>query len=111
VLYRTSTYQTLNGSVQIIELPDATYGEWIIYNKDKPEFFVNVFSNSISDVQIRLLIESHSETIETILNKINKKQGTHLTLGKAPLLGKLKSSELIEWDLEPILINWINHLT
>jgi hypothetical protein len=111
MLYRTSTYLTLIARFQLIELSDFVYGEWIIYNKNRPAFHVDVFDEALSNKKVKRLIEGNSETIESILKKINIQQGMQLSLAQKPLLSIFISSQLKDWFLSPLPINWINELS
>ena len=111
MLYLTLTYITLQGKVQLIELANFVYGEWIIYNGNKPTYHVSVFNeNCVSDATIKILIENKLETIETILRKINACQGTALSLKRRTVFGVLISTQSINWSLDPLPIDWIKSL-
>jgi len=101
------SYYTLKGVKKLIVLGDLTYGEWIVYNKGIPEYHINVFDDAQSNEIIRQLIESKTETIESIINEINNKQGVRLSLGSRPFLRIVKAEELIELNLTPLPGNWL----
>jgi len=110
-LYRVTTYYSLHGPVSFVELPDAAYGEWIIYDNSVPKYHVNVFDNNAdSNVQLQVLIKNKNETIESVIDKINTNQNTQLSLGSKPVIEIVQSSELVDLDLKPLPEHWIKNI-
>jgi len=109
--YRQVSYQTLTGVKKLIDISDLTYGEWIIYNNKLPMYYVDIFDKvSGSNMLIEKLLTSKSETVESLINKINLKQGTNLSLAKRPLIEIVKSSEFLELDLISLPETWIKSI-
>lgn len=110
--YRITTFKTLTGNLELIDLGDQAYGEWIIYEDRIPKFHVCCFrENSRSDSMINDLIESKDWTIEKILDRINEINKSKLTFGKRPKIEIEKSSELRELELESMPLEWIEQIT
>ena len=106
--YRITTFKTLAGNLDFVDLGDHAYGEWVIYENKIPKFHVDCFrENSRSDSMIKELIESHDWTIEKIIDRINVLEGRKLGFGKRPLIEIEDSSELRELDLGPLPVEWI----
>lgn len=106
--YLKTTYKTITGKADVIDIGDYTYGEWIIYENEKPRFHINCFrENSESDILIKNRIENQNQSIEFIINEINSKLKKKLTLGKRPTIEIKIKSELIEMVLHPLPIEWL----
>ncbi|POY37969.1 hypothetical protein C3K47_05445 [Solitalea longa] len=108
--YRQVTYLTFCGFRKIIELPDSAYGEWIIYHNNTPKFYISCFSQNESDIVIKNLLDKSSETIESIIKRINHNLGIKLSFGNNPLIHIEVQTEIIELDLIPLPIDWIIEL-
>ncbi len=109
--YRQTSFYSIKGITKLIELGDQTYGEWIIYEGGLPTYHVNVFDQSFgSNVIINSLLVSKKETIESIINKINTKQATKLSLGNEPVIKIVKKSETVNLELGPLPELWIKNI-
>lgn len=109
--YRQISYSTLFGLKRFIDLGDFGYKEWIIYNNAIPKYHVNCFrENSASDAIINGLLSSKLETIESIMDKINKAQATKLSFIERPFLELVKKIELVELDLIPLPESWVENI-
>ena len=109
--YRITTFKTLTGKLDFIDLGDHAYGEWVIYESKIPKFHVDCFrENSRSDSLINELIKNHGWTIERILNRINVMEGRKLEFVKRPLIEIEDSSELRELQLGPLPLEWIEKI-
>jgi hypothetical protein len=109
--YLQVSYYSLTGVKTLIDLGDFSYGEWIIYEDGKPEYHINLHGDNPSDILINSLFNTKKETIETILNKINRIQRVKLSLKRLPLFSLVKEEKLIELDLSPIPNHWIKNIT
>ena len=111
-MYRVITYYSLKGLIKYVDLGDSSYGEWIIYDNEIPKYHINIFDKS-SDSNIRLLklLENKQKTIESIVTEINSKENTSLSLMQRPVLEVIKTSELVNLDLEPIPVNWVSNIS
>ena len=102
-VYSIQTYYGLFGKRRIVELPSSTYGEWIIYEENKPKFHINTFrSNSTSDRCLRELLETDDLSIEQILLKINLTNTKNYSLGTKPKFFFRKTIESKDINLEPL---------
>jgi len=97
------TYYGILQKIYFVELPDNTYGEWIIYENNNPKFHINLSrDNSTSDKSLKDLIENQKLSLEQIISKINLTQKRSLSFGKKPLFYYKKTSDLTEVDLTPL---------
>lgn len=107
--YKLTTYKTLIGNKEILELTEDAYGQWIIYQNKKPKFHVNCFDFKNESNQIlNSLLLSQQKTIKEILSSINKKNNTNLSIEKAPMLEIKVDSKLKELNLEPLPLEWVS---
>ena len=105
-----NTYRTFSGRKEIIEIPRKKETQWIIYEDDKPKFFVDFFDlEKESNAMMNSLVLCGKKTIEEVLELINKKNNINLSIPVITKLGikkKLKS-ERIELTLEPLPEKWL----
>ena len=110
--YSFVTYLTITGTRQHIELPDQTYGEWIVYERGKPKYHIDCFgSQSASNVLIKHLIQSKRMSIEDMLTEINKAKGSCLSLGKKPMVRIVLKRTQKKLQLDPLPVAWVKQLT
>tara|TARA_R110001592_G_scaffold293882_1_gene563608 strand:- start:65 stop:409 length:345 start_codon:yes stop_codon:yes gene_type:complete len=107
-----NTYRTFSGTKEIIEIPRKKETQWIIYEDDKPKFFVDFFDlEKESNAMMNSLVLCGKKTIEEVLELINKKNNINLSIPVITKLGikkKLKS-EKIELTLEPLPEKWLDY--
>jgi hypothetical protein len=108
--YLQLSFYTLTGIRKMIDLGDQSYGEWLIYDHLIPKYHVMIFEKDDSNMLINSLISSKSETIDSIVEKINAGQGRKLSLGKRPLIKIVKKEELVDLELIPIPVDWIKNI-
>ncbi len=105
-----NTYRTFSGLKEIIELKDKKSSEWIIYEDEKPKYFVDLYDLSIeSNSMMNSLVLCSKRSFEETLELINKKNNTNLSIAKPSKIGiKIKiKSEKIELELEPLPEEWL----
>lgn len=107
-----STYRTFSGTKTIIEIPNKKPTQWIIYQDDKPKFFVDFFDlEKESNAMMNSLVLCGKKPIEDILSLINKRNNVNLSIPKISKIGikkKVKSEEK-EIDLEPLPESWLSY--
>jgi len=108
--YLQISYYTLTGIKNRIDLGDQSYAEWVIYDNVTPKYHVELFEQDDSNILINKLISGKTETIVSIVEKINIAHGTRLSLGTKPLLEIVKKEELIDLELTPLPVNWIKNI-
>lgn len=107
--YKLTTYKTLKGNKEILELTENTYGQWIIYQDNKPMYHVDCFDFENKSNRILngfLLLDQ--QTMDQILKNINKKNNIKLSIVKAPILKKEVTSKFTELELEPLPLEWVS---
>ncbi len=107
--YKLTRYKTLAGNKEILELTENTYGQWIIYQNKKPRFHINCFDfENESNQVLNSLILAKQKSINEVLNTINKKKNTNLSIEKARFFEVQIKSEIKDLDLEPLPLEWIS---
>ena len=110
--FRVSTYRTFSGIKEIVEVPKNNGAKWVIYQDDKPTFFVDLFDLSIeSNSMMNSLVLCARRNIEDVLKLVNKRNNINLSIPKiSSLLFKIKlKSEIMELHLEPIPEEWLSY--
>ena len=105
-----STYRTFSGIREIIEVPKSKGTKWVIYQDDKPTFFVDLYDLSIeSNSMMNSLVLCARRTIEDVLKLVNERNNINLSIPKiSSLLFKIKlKSEIIEIDLVALPDKWL----
>ena len=105
-----TTYRTLSGTKEIIEIPEKKDTQWVIYKDNKPAYFVDFYDlEKESNAMMNSLVLCAKRSLDEVLVLINKKNNINLSLPKITRLGfkkKLKS-KAINLDLEPIPEKWL----
>ena len=109
--YLEISYYSLSGIQKVIQLSDMIYGEWIIYNDKIPAYHINVCDGSTSGNLINDLLKTKKETIDSILEKINRDKSVKLSLGSRPFLELVKEEKNIELELPSLPESWIKNIT
>ncbi|MDD7915439.1 hypothetical protein [Polaribacter ponticola] len=87
--FQLSTYRTLSGITEVLEIPRKKETQWIIYQDNKPKFFVDFFD-----------LESESNTMMNSLVLCAKK------ISRLGLKKKIKS-EIKVLFLDPLPEEWL----
>jgi hypothetical protein len=105
--YRLNTYKTIKGKIKSIELPDSSYGEWIIYSNKNPKYHITCFDpDSELDKLIKDAIEN-AGGMEPLLSKLNTTFNQNLSLDPTPFLKIKISTELSEVNLSKLPKEWL----
>ena len=106
--FKRSTYRTLSGTQEVIEIPKKTYTQWIIYQDNIPKFFVDFFDLQIeSNSMMNSLVLCAQEPINKVLQRINKRNNINLSIPRVSRLGIKIKSEYIELDLVSMPEEWL----
>lgn len=99
--FRVSTYRTFSGTKEIVEIVEKKQTQWVIYENNKPKFFVDFFYLEIeSNVMMNSLVLCSKRSIEEVLELINKKNNIHLSIPRITKLGI--KTEIKELDFPPL---------
>ena len=107
--YKLTRYKTLTGNKEIVELIKKTYGQWIIYQNKIPKFHVDCFDLKTESNQIlNGMLLAQQKPMSRVLEMINRKNNTNLSIEKAPLLEIKIESKIKELNLKPLPVEWLN---
>lgn len=110
-LFKT-TYRTISGTKTVLELPAAKPTQYIIYQDETPKFYVDLFDLSIeANAMMNSLVLCAKNTIEEVLEVLNKKNNINLSIPKISRLGiqKKKESVKVQVDLQPLPEKWLSY--
>ncbi|CAL2089539.1 hypothetical protein [Tenacibaculum sp. 190524A02b] len=109
MVYKLTTYKTLTGTKQILELQKKKRTEAIVYKGNQPAFFVDCFDlQTESNVKMNSLVLCQKRSIEEVIKDISKRNNIDLSVKEAPLFSIEKSYEYREVELPPLPENWLN---
>ena len=95
--------------LQVLEFVENNYGQWIVYQDNKPKFHINCCD--YSSESNRLLYDwilSKQRSVDQVLNSINRRNHINLTLKKTPLFVLKAESKTTEISLQPLPWEWLN---
>jgi len=82
-----TTYRTFSGIKKIVEIPKRKSTQWVIYQDNKPKYFVDLYDLSIeSNAMMNSLVLCAKKSIREVLKEINKKNNINLSI---PIISKL----------------------
>jgi hypothetical protein len=107
--YNLTTYRTLTGTKEVLEIPKRKSGQWIIYQNNEPTYFVDCFDfKKESNLIMNNLILSERKSIDEVIKSIKKKKKIKLSVAKPPMFEiQLKTQER-ELELAPLPEEWIS---
>lgn len=107
--YKLTTYRTLTGTKDVLEIPKKKTGQWIIYQNDEPTYLVDCFDfKKESNLIMNNLILSERKTIDEVIKRIKKKNKVKLSLARPPIFEIEVKSEEKELELAPLPEEWIS---
>ncbi len=108
--FLATTYRTLSGTKEIIEIPNKKETEWVIYKDGKPTYYTDFYDLKIeSNAMMNSLVLCTKRSLDEVLELINQRNNINLSVPKVTRLGfkkKIKSVEK-ELDLKPIPEEWL----
>jgi hypothetical protein len=110
--FKLSTYRTFSGTKEVVEIIIKKDTQWVIYEDNKPKYFVDFFDlEKESNAMMNSLVLCSKSTIEEVLELINKRNNVNLSIPVISKLGIKKSlkSEIIELFLEPLPESWLDY--
>ncbi|MCG1034989.1 hypothetical protein [Polaribacter sargassicola] len=109
---KKNTYRTLSGTKEIVETIKKKSSQWVIYENNKPAFYVDFYDlKTESNLIMNNLVLCSEKSIHEVLELINKRNNINLSVPKISRLGFKKQikSEEIELSLEPIPEKWLSY--
>ncbi|MDY0781189.1 hypothetical protein [Tenacibaculum sp. IB213877] len=107
--YKLTTYKTIRGKKEILETQKKKSTEAIIYQDDKPAFFVDCFDlQTESNIIMNSLVLCQQRSLKAVIKEIAAKNNVNLSIKETPLFVLKSSYELKEMELPPLPENWLN---
>jgi len=108
--YKLTTYKTISGTKEIIELLEKTNSKWIVYRNNVPAYLVDIFDlKTESNVIMNSLVLSARKSIDDVLKRISNKNGVTLSVSKTPKLSYKLESKIVDLNLDPLPESWISY--
>jgi hypothetical protein len=106
--YKLTTYRTLTGTKEVLEIQKKKSGQWIIYQNDEPTYLVDCFDfKKESNLIMNNLILSERKSIDKVIREIRKKNNVKISLPKVPIFEIEVKSEIKELELAPLPEDWL----
>lgn len=105
-----TTYKTLIGQKEIIEIPEKKQAQWVVLENNTPKYWVDCFDlYTESNVIMNSLVIGARQSITDVLKRIGKKNRVKLSVQSTPVLGyKVKTVEVV-LPLEHLPENWLSY--
>ena len=106
--YKITTYKTLTGLREVLEICKKKSGQWIIYQDGKPTYLADCYDfESESNLKLNSLILGEGKPIEKVIKKIRKKKKVDISLPKIPIIEiEVSSKEVDGIHLPPLPEEW-----
>ena len=107
--FKLTTYKTFKGPENIVELIKKKNSQAVIYQNNKPVFFVDCFDlQTESNVLMNSLVLCNKRHMRDVIKEISIKNNINLSIKKAPRFSIESKSEIIELNLPPLPEEWLN---
>jgi len=104
-----TTYQTLTGKKEIVELLEDKNWQAVIYKDEEPSFYVDCYDlQTEANVIMNTLVLCQNKSMSSVIARIAKNKGVNISVKVAPRLSVKGDSEIIELDLPPLPEEWLN---
>ncbi|MBL4606171.1 MAG: hypothetical protein JKY02_11075 [Flavobacteriaceae bacterium] len=108
--FNLTTYNTLIGQKNIIEIPQKKSAQWVVLENNTPKYWVDCFDlYTESNVIMNSLVIAARQPISDVLKKIGKKNQVKLSVQNTPLLRYKVKTEEVVLALEHLPENWLSY--
>lgn len=110
--FNITTYRTISGVTEVVEIPQKKTTQWIVYQDNLPKFYVDFFDlEKESNAMMNSLVLCAKKNIEDVLKAISIKNNVNLSIKKISRLGIKKKikTEVKEMNLEPLPEEWLDY--
>jgi hypothetical protein len=112
MIFLKTKYITIFGVKEVIEIPIKKSTQWLIYQKDTPAYFVDLYNlEKESNVIMNSLVLCSEKPIREVLRLINKANKIHLSISTVSRWGFkiILKSDVVKLNLEPIPEKWLSY--
>ena len=107
--FKLTTYKTLTGTKEILELPRRKNTEAVVYLDNQPAYHVDCFDlQTESNLIMNSLVLAQKRSIAEVVKEIAEKNDINLSVKDAPLFSIKKESRVTEMELPPLPETWLN---
>ena len=107
--FNLTTYKTLTGKKEIIEVKRERSSQAVIYKDDEPTYFVDCYDlHTEVNVLMNSLVLCQKKCIKSVVKNIGEKNNVNIYIKNTPLFTIGSTSETIELDLPPLPEEWLN---
>jgi len=107
---KLSIYRTLFGTKEILEIPNKKDTQWIVYQDNKPKFFIDLYDlKTESNAMMNSLVLCAQKPIREVLQRINKRNNIQLSIPSVSRLGIKIKSEYKSVALIPLPEKWLDY--
>ncbi|WP_272150765.1 hypothetical protein [Tenacibaculum aiptasiae] len=106
--FKLTTYKTIRGTKEILELKKNKATEAIIYKDDFPCFYVDCFDLlTESNVMMNNMVLCRQQKLKEVIKEISRRNKVNLSIRKAPFFSIKKKVEFRELELPPLPKVWL----
>ncbi|SEM58333.1 hypothetical protein SAMN05192574_10167 [Mucilaginibacter gossypiicola] len=83
-----------------------------MYDAGEPKYYIDAFNKDVDSNKIifEMLLNNKTETIESIISKINQNHGLKLSLDNRPFIKVRVKSEPVNLSLPPLPDHFVKHI-
>ncbi len=105
-----STYRTLTGTKEVLEIPKKKSTEWVIYQDNQPKYYVDLFDlKHESNAMMNSLVLCGQRSIKEVLKIISQRNNVQLSIPEVSFLSIEISKENKEVALDFLPEEWLDY--
>ncbi|WP_299124443.1 hypothetical protein [uncultured Tenacibaculum sp.] len=106
--FKLTTYKTIRGTKEILELKDYKATEAIIYKDGSPRFYVDCFDLCTeSNVIMNSMVLCRQQKLKEVIKEIGRMNKVNISIQKAPFFSIKKKVEFKKLELPPLPKKWL----
>jgi len=101
--FNLTTYKTLTGKKEIVELIEGNNWQAVIYKDEKPSFYVDCYDlQTEANVIMNTLVLCQNKSMSSVISRIAKQNRINISVKEIPVMSLKSDSKTIELDLPPL---------
>ena len=105
---KSSYYTALTGKVIVVKPESNTSTQAVVYQDDKPAYFVDCFDmEEASNVEMNLLVLCQQRSMKSVINEIAQKNEVNIYVKEAPFFSVKRNTRKVELELPPLPLDWV----